>query len=88
MAAVLEDRESEIANDMDEDGYILERILLNAFPIFKNNVLVRFSIIKSPKLLVFRNIFVLYIVVLVLYCQFILHTMSNIQIWSINSRFV
>ena len=49
MAAVLEDRDSEMANDMDEDGYILERILLKAFVILLNKVFLRFSVIKNIK---------------------------------------
>ena len=43
MAAVLEDRDSEMANDMDEDGYILERILLKIFLNLGYNVLIRFT---------------------------------------------
>ena len=49
MAAVLEDRDSEMANDMDEDGYILERILLKAFVILLNKFFLRFSVIKNIK---------------------------------------
>ena len=46
MAAVLEDRDSEMANDMDEDGYILERILLKELLILLNVDHASFSLIK------------------------------------------
>ena len=46
MAAVLEDRDSEMANDMDEDGYILERILLKEFVILLNVDHASLSVIK------------------------------------------
>ena len=68
MAAVLEDRDSEMANDMDEDGYILERILLKAFVILLNKVFLRFSVIKNIKTVAYSNKYI-YIINLFYLCS-------------------